>query len=252
VGHDTLKHDPDTYSIQDTRAYKAAIDTLNKRNRAPSVLRLIMNALESYRQARKIGWSRPWNKYGVKTFRSYRLDPGADTDLIDRARAVLRAEATDLPDEARAYVDDLFSDDTQTRKRLMGFLFYHEVIDAETDGGGVWEGVTLSFGRVNHKRHRDRFDLVFEGRVADGRVGPLSRLRMFVDPFHGVAPPLYQRTVTPAHAEAQETFETLCDLYAAWADTPQRAWDHWTSQYIDYFGPRRTFADGTRFPIGGA
>ena len=58
------------HEIQTSQTYQAAMQALNKKNRPPAVLRMLMNAFESYRQARKTGWSRPWNKYRVKTFRS--------------------------------------------------------------------------------------------------------------------------------------------------------------------------------------
>ena len=237
----------DAFEIEGPVAYKAAIETLNKSNRAPSVLRLIMNALESYRQKRKLGWSRPWNKYGVRTFRSYRLDFTQDLSLIDLAHAVLATQSADFPPEAQTFINDLLSDDAESRQKLMGFIFYHEIED-ET---GVYEGMTFSFGRKNAKRYRDRLDMVFEAPVKDSHVGNLSRLRIFIDPFEAVGPPLWQCTVNADNEVIQQAFDQLNALYGAWADIPERAWDHWTSTYIDYFGPRRHFAQNTNFPIDG-
>ena len=186
-----MERKPETFEIEGPAAYKAAIETLNKRGRAPSILRMIMNALESYRQARKLGWSRPWNKYGVRTFRSYRLDFSRDEGLIETACSVLATQSESVPTAAQAFVDDLLSDDPDNRMQLMGFIFYHEI----EDDTGVHEGMTLSFGRKNAKRHRDRFDLVFDAPVKNGTVGSLSRLRIYVDPFEAVGPPLWQCTV---------------------------------------------------------
>jgi len=112
------------YEIQSADAYIAAMQALNKKDRPPAFLRLLMNAFESYRQSRKIGWSRPWNKYGVNTFRSYRLDLGKDTDLIAFARNVLDEAGSEMSESARVYVNDLLDDEPEQRGQLMGFLFF--------------------------------------------------------------------------------------------------------------------------------
>lgn len=235
------------YVIEDGDAYLRAMQVLNAKNRPPKILRMIMNAFESYRQARKIGWSRPWNKYGVMTFRSYRLNFAEDASLVDLARSVLEAVEPGLTDAANDFVDDLLSDAPQQRQRLMGFLFYHEIEDED----GLFEGVTLSFGRVHEeKRHRDRLDFIFEAPLGDGRAEAFQRLRIFVDPYKGVGAPLWQSTWRGAEtAFARPVFEDLCELYPKWEEAPGRLWDHWTSQYIDYFGPRRHFAQNSHFPI---
>ena len=77
------------YEIKNGDAYREAMITLNKRSQPPAMLRKIMNAFESYRASRKIGWSRPWNKYGIRTFQSYRLDCHNDSEMAAYARAVL-------------------------------------------------------------------------------------------------------------------------------------------------------------------
>jgi len=144
-----------------------------------------VEAWGSYRQSRKIGGSRPWNKYGVKTFQSYRLDLNQDTDLIEFAKDLSSGE---MPAEARAYVEDLLDDAPESRQHLMGFLFFHEIIDGEQ----IHEGVTLSFGRKHQKRYCDRLDFVFEAPVLNGQAGSFSKLRIYVDIFQGVKPPLWE------------------------------------------------------------
>jgi len=232
------------FEIHNSETYLSAMQTLNKRSRPPSVLRLIMNGFEAYRQARKIGWSRPWNKVDVMTFQSYRIDAGSDVLLIDLARKMLGQ--SDLPADARAFCDDLLSEAPEQRRDLMGFIFFHEISDA----GAVYEGATLSFGRINKKRHRDRLDFILEAPIQDGVPGRVSRYRLFVDPFMGVKPPLWseERQVEEVSAPAQ-AFETLSKIYRDWAGIPGRDWSHWTSEYIDYFGPRRHITRNSHFPV---
>ena len=219
---------------------------LNKQDRPPAVLRVLMNAFESYRQVRKIGWSRPWNKYGIKTFRSYRLDLGKDTDLIALARDILNEAGSDVPESARDYVNDLLDDGPEARTQLMGFIFFHEI----DDGKRVFEGATLSFGRKVKKRYRDRLDFIFETPVLDGRAGQFTRLRIFVDPFQGVKPPLWETECSADFlSAAPAAFQRLCAIYTTWESVPGRPWDHWTSAYIEHFGRRRHFAKNSNFPI---
>lgn len=241
-----MNNSDNEYKIQGARAYIAAMQALNKKNRPPAVLRLLMSAFESYRQARKIGWSRPWNKYGVNTFRSYRLDFGKDADLIAFARDILEETGAEMPEAAGAFVKNLLDDAPDARGQLMGFLFFHEI----EDEGQVYESVTLSFGRKVKKRYRDRLDFIFEAGVNDDRAGPLTRVRIFIDPFEGIAPPLWEKEYSasslPAAAAA---FQHLCALFTAWETAPGRPWDHWTSSYIDHFGPRRQYFENSNFPI---
>lgn len=239
-------HGPVTYEIRDGDAYREAMTTLNRRSQPPAVLRRIMNAFESYRAARKIGWSRPWNKYGIRTFQSYRLDRHNDGDMAGYARAVLAAPVFALDAEVQTFIDELLSDQPAARERLMGFLFFHE---AESESG-LSEGVILSFGRVNaRRRHRDRLDIVFEADVAGDTVSAPQRVTVYVDPYRGKGPPLYEATVPIADvAPAPEIFDALKACYRDWGRDDPRLWDHWTSQYIDYFAPRERVAAQTHFP----
>lgn len=237
---------PVAYEIKNGDAYREAMITLNKRSQPPAVLRRIMSAFEAYRAARKIGWSRPWNKYGIRTFQSYRLDCRNDGDMVARAQAVLAAPAFAFDAEAQAFIDELLSDEPAAREGLMGFLFFHEA-EAER---GLREGVMLSFGRVNaRRRHRDRLDIVFEADVVGDTVSPPQRVTVYVDPYKGKGPPLYEATVPIRDvAPAREVFDELKACYLDWGRDDPRLWDHWTSQYIDYFAPRVRVAAQTHFP----
>jgi hypothetical protein len=235
---------PDVVDIKDEAGYRVAMTTLNKQNRPPIVLRLLMSAFETYRQSRRIGWSRPWNKYGINTFQSFKLRFPADANLIELARAVLDADCPELPADADSFIQSLFSDD-----ELMGFVFVHEF----EEDGKRFEGATLSFGRKTQRRYRDRLDLIVEAPVDGEAIGELSRLRVFVDPYRGVKPPLWETGLDAAKsAPAATLYRTLSALSNSWAQDADKLWDHWTSRYIDYFGPRRWPLDNTPFYVEAA
>ena len=234
---------PEVTEIKDEASYRVAMATLNKQNRPPVVLRLIMQALEAWRGARRIGWSRPWNKYGIVTFQSFKLRFPADNDLIELARAVLDNDCPDLPEEADGFIQELLSD-----KELMGFIFVHEY----EEDGNQYEGATLSFGRKTQRRYRDRLDLIVEAPVEGSSIGGLSRLRVYVDPYRGIKPPLWETSVdASASAPAATLYGKLGKLSHDWAHDSDKLWNHWTSRYIDYFGPRRWPLDNTPFHVEG-
>jgi len=231
----------DTVEIKDETAYKAAMRTLSSQDRPPAILRFLMSAFESYRQARKIGWSRPWNKYGINTFLSFKLGFPKDGDLVDRARAVLTAECADMSEDAKTFVDELFADDA-----LMGFVFLQEF----AEDGQRFESITLSFGRKTQRRYRDRVDLILEAPVKGSTAEDFSRLRVYVDPYAGQKEPLWQALIDDVSgAAASELFAHLCALSTPWGNDPARIWDHWTSRYIDYFGPRQWSLDASHFTL---
>lgn len=72
----------DNLEIRSEADYQNVLATLSRRDRPHAILRFLMRALESYRAARKMGWSRPWNKYGVVNFQSFKLDPAQDHELL--------------------------------------------------------------------------------------------------------------------------------------------------------------------------
>jgi hypothetical protein len=230
--------------IQDEQQYRQFKETLSRHKRPPLVLRLMMQALEAYRSARKLGWSRPWNKYDLMNFQSFRLKAARDARLLTLAAELLRTECANMPAEAREFCDELLGD----RDHLMGFLFVHEF----SEQGRHFEGATLSLGRVNDRRYRDRLDIILESPVEAESGTGLGRLRVFVDPFRGVAAPLWRTSVEPVGSgAATELFDLLSDASWDWADQPERLWDHWTSAYIDYFGPRRWPMRRSHFHVQG-
>jgi len=234
---------PDVVDIKDEAGYRVAMATLNKQSRPPAVLRLLMKAFEAWRQARRIGWSRSWNKYGINTFQSFKLRFPADNQLIELARAVLDSECPDLPADADSFIQDLLGDE-----ELMGFVFIHEY----EEEGRRYEGATLSFGRKVQRRFRDRLDLIVEAPADEDKVGDLSRLRIFVDPYRGVKPPLWQTAKTVGtSATAATLYAELAKVSHAWAGDADKRWDHWTSRYIDFFGPRRWLLVNSPFFVEG-
>lgn len=219
--------------IKDDADYRRVMTSINRQNKPPMILRMMMRLLERYRATRKMGWSRAWNKYGLTTFLSVELDATEDAELIEGGKAALDA-LSDVPAEARSFVDALLSDP----QHLMGFVFFAE----RTDGEAQYESVTLSLGRrtPSSARFRDRFDIVLEAPILDGRPQALSRMHVFIDPFDAARKePLWSTTLSDAlPPQAQALFSTLAERSWSWGPQPEKHWDHWTSAYLDYFGPR--------------
>lgn len=228
--------------ITSEQQYRESIQELSRLRRPPRILCRLMNALEAYRAARKHGWSRPWNKHGVMNFQAFRLDPDRDESLLTLAGEIIDGELSEMPESARAFADDLLAQ----RERLMGFLFVHEV----TEEGEKFEGATLSLGRLaaDKPRHRDRLDLIVESPVREGESVGFGRIRAFVDPFRGRTGPLWTCVKKGPHQPATERlFERLAEASHAWVGDADREWEHWTSAYVDYFGPRQWSMDRSFF-----
>ena len=113
--------------------------------------------------------------------------------------------------------------------------------------------MTYSFGRRTPKepRFRDRFDLIVESEIIAGESRGLSRVRLYVDPF---VRPLESHPARVLLAEAQlspacaELFDRASQLHRQWSLRVDKQWHHWTSDYIDYFGPRAVAVPGSFFP----
>jgi hypothetical protein len=219
--------------IRTESEYIAVRATLSRQNRPAKLLKLLMNAFEGYRQARKIGWSRPWNKAGMRTFLAFRLDRERDADLLTRAAAVLADELTTASTQVHDFCAQLLAD-----PQLMIFAFFSEY----EEKGISYESMTLSLGRIHAqaRRHRDRADLVFDAQVHNQQTQGLTRLRFFVDPYEKGREPLLTTAVQhPLRESSHRLFLELAQLAREHGSDPNYIWDHWTSNYIDYFGPRR-------------
>jgi hypothetical protein len=213
--------------------YRQVQAELNARKKPSKTLRFMMQALENYRQSKKMGWSRPWNKYQVINFQSFKLN-AADLEIRQLALKTLAAEVPNMPDEAAAFVRELM-DGSQAP---MGFVFFQEF----TDQDRLFEGVVASFGRINseNRRFRDRLDVILESEVIDGCSQGLTRMRIYVDPYQGNKPPLWQQTIdAPSHADSTHLFAYLANVSWLWATDKSRIWQHWVNDYIDYFGDRQ-------------
>lgn len=220
---------------------------LNLQQRPNRVLRMIMNALERKRQARGLGWSRSWNKYGLNVFRTHVSQYTADADYFAPLFPVLDCLLLDAPAEFRTFASDLLNDPA-----ILAFTFYH---NSESEGA-QYEGLTISLGRkvAQEPSHRDRLDLILEDRRVAGRVdGRLDRLRLHVCPWSEYKQDRRHFQVEVGDFEgcdgnaAQALFESCVRHYHAWKNEPERQWSHWSARYIDYFGPRTFIPVGTSF-----
>ncbi len=233
----------DQDAIRSEQEYAAALRTVEQQRGEPGVLHAMMNRLESYRQQRKWGWSRPWNKYGVRTFQSFRLRK-EDGEWLDRARELLREMQPTA--NVMTFVDDLLRD-----PNWMGFLFYSELLE----NGALYESVTLGFGRKakGSPRQRDRLDIVWDIPLRPGKDHHDARLRVFVDPLREEDPEPLWRFQGPLRSRLGESMLLdLARLSWQWQDCQERCWNHWTSRYIDYFGERRYRPDRCYFYLEGA
>ncbi len=221
------------FILSNEEDYQKIQAELSSRKKPSVTLRYMMQAFENYRQAKKMGWSRSWNKYNVVNFQSFKLNV-TDRDLCQSAMKVIEEEAKTMPEEVRPFVTALLGGNEPP----MGFLFFQEFNDKDRR----FEGVVVSYGRVNseNKRYRDRLDLILESEVIDGCSQGLSRMRLYVDPYLGTKDPLWQTVKEGAfHEDTMRLFGQLAGLSWAWENEGSRVWKHWVTDYIDYFGPRQ-------------
>lgn len=219
---------------------------INLRERPAWVLRVLMSALDKKRQARGLGWSRPWNKIGMTVFRAHRHVPESDGSSLHTAMETIREFAPE-PLLSLPFINDLFADPA-----LMAFTFYHN----RESGGSQYEGLTVSFGRhvPEDRTKRDRVDLILEDRRVDGAVdGRVDLVRIIVCPWssYGIDRD-HQRLELCEFSEAERAqFDALyrecVATYLAWKDDESRQWSHWSNEFIDYFGPRTFIPQGTSF-----
>jgi hypothetical protein len=212
---------------------------LNLNKRPSWLLTLMMNILESKRQKKGLGWSRPWNKEGLNVFRTHKIDLAADGAFLGDVGDFLKAYQKAMPAPSRKFISELLAD-----PRLMAFVFYHN----RRDGEGEHEGLTVSLGRLcaADPGKRDRLDVILEDRRDNGAVdGRVDKLRIYSCPWSGYGPDrgfeLYSEGADGgADLERRQAFyERQIEMYRWWRVEPARQWNHWSIDYIDYFGPRR-------------
>jgi len=217
--------------IQSEEEYQAVRSTLNEKNKPSSLMTRLMNGMESYRQSKKYGWSRPWNKSDLVNFKSFKLQWPADGTLMKQFMDVLTNQFSEMPLDSLNFCKDLIGNEDA----LMGYIFTHDFLD----NGVKYEGVTISLGRVNNKRYRDRVDLILESRVIDGKSLGLERVRLYVDPYQEkVKEPTFKQTTYDLDEHCNQLFSTLVNLSWSWHSDPNRVWNHWIMDYMDYFGAR--------------
>ncbi len=200
-----------------------------RRKRPPAILRGLMTALEGIRQAQGLGWSRPWNKYGMTVFSSHVLDPQVDRDVVDAARVLVGEDAF-----AKGLLDD---------PALMMFAFYHDRVVGDVQ----FEGLTLSFGRrlPKDRTRRDRVDIVLEDRWEDGNVdGHVDLARVYINPWSEWKTRAVDLREVDA-ARLQPLYSDSIAHFQSWKSIPERQWSHWSTEYIDYFGPRTSIPAGS-------
>ena len=219
-------------AIRNDHEYIKTRARLSRKSEPSWLLRVLMNTFESYRQARKIGWSRPWNKVGTRTFLSLKLIPDREHAIMLLAHAALQEENRRIPEAALAYCDDLLSD-----ANLMCFVFCSEVVQDNK----LHESITLSFGRVSDlsHRHRDRLDMIFDAPVVENVGRGLARVRIIVDPYNRQKEPMCNLEISQPREQAHRAFLALAQFIGEKSHDERYVWQHWTNQYIDYFGERR-------------
>jgi hypothetical protein len=222
------------FEIRHEVDYQRTLSILARGQRAKPVLKFLMGCLESYRAKRKMGWSRPWNKYGVMNFQSFQVHVDQDSDLLDLACRVMADECQSMPETASVFAHELLGD----RARLMGFIFIQEY----TENGRRFEGANVSLGSrpPGKSRYRNRLDMILESPIINDTSQGFSRIRVYVDPYRAQEGPLWLGTFEPVCGiAAADLFNRLAAASWTWAHDATRLWDHWTSAYIDYFGPRQ-------------
>ena len=224
----------------------ALMREINLRERPTWVLRMLMNALDKKRQARGLGWARPWNKIGMTIFRAHRHIPAADRAHLRGAMQAIGEYAPE-PLLSLPFIGDLFAD-----PGLMAYTFYHN----RESGGAQYEGLTVSFGRhvPDDRTKRDRLDLILEDRRADGRVdGRVDLVRIIVCPWstYGIDRDHQRYEQCEFTDEERSCFDAVyrhcVEAYHAWKDDESRQWTHWSASFIDYFGPRTFIPQGSSF-----
>lgn len=206
----------------------------------------MMNALEGKRQKKGYGWSRAWNKYGLNVFRSHTASMTDDADYVAPVPQFLAELLGPIDEPYHSFITELLDDPA-----CMLFTFYHNS-QSENE---QYEGLTLSFGRKipADKTKRDRLDIILEDRRCAGAVdGEVDRVRIYVCPWETYQHKQFHLSETtdflPNQKEAAQTlYDHATAFYHQWKDDEHRQWSHWSTRYIDYFGPRKFIPQKSRF-----
>ncbi len=227
--------------LQNEKDHQIAKELLNAGKQPSKILRFLMQRLENYRQSKKMGWSRTWNKKQVINFQSFKLN-NKDVELRQIALQVMAEEWPDMPNQANQFAKELLTSDLTP----MGFIFFHEL----NERGQIYEGAVLSYGRISseNRRFRDRLDIILESPISNGHSQGFSRLRIYVDPYLEHKEPLWSDVKQhPFKPVTEQLFNTLSTLSWDWAEDKTRLWEHWVTQYIDFFGSRETKVESSYF-----
>jgi hypothetical protein len=225
----------------------ALMRELNLQKRPSWFLRKLMNHLESKRQARGMGWSRPWNKIGLTVFRTHKHDPSADAGYLTPVLHLLGLLLENADTKTQQFAWELIKD-----PGLMVFTFFH---NRESDAS-QYEGLTLSLGRkvLSDPTKRDRLDFILEDRRNAGQVdGKVDLARLYACPWGPYGSDrshtLIEWPAPDAHEKEQlnELYRHCIEFYHRWKSDESHQWGHWASNYIDYFGPRAYIPQGTSF-----
>ena len=228
--HSQLDSDSEIKTAED---YKSTLQILTNQKKPSQVLVQLMTLLEKYRQKRKLGWSRPWNKYGLLVFKSFVLDFTKDSNFINEMRKFL--DSLSLSENNILAFKQL-----SENRNSKGFLFCHDFTDSDFK---TYEGVTFSIGKIapESPRHRDRFDIILEREIIDGVSTGNIRARIYNDPYLNsteIPKMIELRQSSEFQKNATNALESCVLKYCQWKNEPHRHWSHWTQNYIYYFGKR--------------
>lgn len=226
----------------------ALMRELNQQQRPSWILSRLMNVLETRRQERGMGWSRPWNKEGMRIFRTHIHQAAEDAAYFQPVETILSVVHPAVPESYYNFAEDLLADPER-----MAFSFYHT---HTSPGGSQSEGLTISIGRrvKQDPTKRDRLDVIVEDSRWNGGVdGKADRLRVYFCPWnrYGADRSFFvlelNREKTPIWEGVDTLYESCVKHYHLWKEDESRQWSHWSSRYIDYFGARSFIPRGSSF-----
>lgn len=240
--NDTASKQNNDGIINNNFEYKSIIQDLTTQKKPSQVLVHLMTILESYRQKRKIGWSRPWNKYGLTVFKSFVLNTAEDNHIINSSLEFLK-KLNISQDHINSF------ESLSLAPNLKGFVFCHDYVELN---GKHYEGITFSLGKnaAQSPGHRDRFDIILETEIINNTNSNNIRIRIYDDPYNHstVIPDIVLLNYATEFSQIAKTLLELClKNCAEWNSEPKRHWSHWTQNYIYYFGSRKMKIENSIF-----